>query len=278
MELVPYKFQINLIVLFDMATAYGEDVKAITSVVPAENGKQYNVFNPMYLAVEGQDKNVKGVMRNALKPILEKVMHNPYHNSKVIGISNEKLPKNTNGLAGLINPVLKDVRDQFPFAPEYVLGTAGQVTIHVDNQDGEEVGTAPVKNTGTDLMFSHFVNVTGWPEVITDGNLQTISLTVCVKFTARNTVHLLDVMKRGQELAAGSMKSNYAFGVLFNSNEIVEGNAEIFAALVNDGYRVVTKDTKVNAAWMPPSKTAMEDRVMRGLDGKLNDILLVKGQ
>ena len=275
MELVPYKFQVNLVVLFDMVTKYEADVKEITAVVPASNGKSYNVFNPMYLAGKGQDVAVKGVMRNALKPILEKVMHNPYHASKVIGISNEKLPKNTNGLASLMAPVLKDIQDIFPFTPDYVLGTANQVHITVDNTEGVEVGSAPVKNTGDDLLFSHFVSATGWPEVITDGNQQTVSLTVCVKFSARNTVGLIEVLKRGHDLVGVTMKTNCSFGVLFNTNDM-ENTSEVFAALVNQGYRVVTNDTERNAAWMPPSKTAMAERVMRSLDGKACDILLVK--
>lgn len=276
MNLVPYKFQVNLVVLFDMVSNYADDVKALTSTVVAGDGKTYNVFNPMYIASGDQDKSVKGVMRSTLKPILEKVSHNPYHKSSVIGIGNEKLPNNTNGLAALMEPILRDMADQLPFAANYVLGTADQVTIHISDEEGTETGVAPVKNTGRDLLFSDFVSMTGWPEVISDGNLKTVSLTICVKFVARNTVDLVSVLERGHGLVDATMKKNCTFGVLFNSNDFAN-NSEAFAALVSKGYRVITNSTERNDDWMPPSKTAMEERVMKALDGQRCDLLLVKG-
>lgn len=279
MEITPYKFNVSSLVIFDRATQYNPEMAPSLSDVLAENGKHYNVWNPLFLG-EGVNKEVKGVVRNHVKALFQRVGSNFYNKAHTVVLNNEKLPKNTQALAGLLNPLIAEAQNIFPFKPDFVLSTQ-QIQIVVETAQGTEERPVKEEKKNGDAVFSDFLSVSGWCTTSAptmENVVMSINLTSCVKFLATNIVHnkVLSDIGTMQKLIEEHCSGMAHIGVLFNTNTMTQEDHEMMAQLLAAGYRVVTPNTSANAYWLPPTKTALEEKVMRSLGNQAADILLVK--
>lgn len=279
MEIVPYKFNVSGLFIFDRVTQYpAENEEAMKSVL-AENGTHYNVWNPLFKAENKTE--ARGVLRSHLKPVIQKIGKNVYNGATTIVLNNEKLPKNTQALAGLLTPLVTSVENGLPFKPDFVM-TTNQIKIVVGTEDNKEF-EAPVKEPqkAGDLVFSNYIGVSGW--VTTSGQteespLLSVNLTTCMTVFASpmKADVLFSDMTQIETLISESCANHGHVGALFNSSRMTKEDYDLVKNLLGKGFHIVTLNTQPSIKWLPPTKTAQEEKLFTSLGGILGDFLLVK--
>lgn len=266
-QILPYRVRVQFVIIMDTLTHYSDNTKTHTQVVTAENGKAYNIISPF----APRKENSNGVVRSSLKEAIQRIARNAYNDSKMLLIGNNKLAKNTNALAGFVEPLVKEVAGAFPFPQDFHLFKE-DVTIVVEAVDGETVeGQSTVK--GIDMRFSDFVKVDGWPEVDSTSNFAEIRLTVALKIACgemSNEDHVALLEKFG---SLSEKVKDFYVAYLMNS----EADQSLASHLMNRGAKIVTRNTALNhMTWFPASRTAMDEKVFRSLQGDFADFILVK--
>lgn len=279
MEVAPFKFNVNALVIFDRVTNYGETSQVSMSDVLAENGKHYNVWNPLFQGT-GDQKEIKGVVRSSLKNVFTKVGNNIYNKAHTLILGNEKLPKTTQALAGLLNPIVLSVQGTFPFNPDFVLSSQ-QLSVVVETETGTSEAPIIEKQKEGDAKFSDFVSVDGWvttSNATAENPVSNINLTTSVKFLATHCTIASITSDIGTmfKLIEKECPEKAHVGVLFDTNALTKDDSAFISALIGSGFTIYTSGTKATEKWLPTTKTALEDKVFRSLGGKTGDLLLIK--
>lgn len=284
MEVTPYHFKVSSVIVFDRVSKYDTDISVPMSDVLADNGKYYNIWNPLFNPV-GDEKELvraKGVLRAHLREALKRIVNNFYNKAHTVVLDNEKLPKNTQALSGLLNPLITQIQNAFPFKPDFVLSTQ-QIRIVVETETSTEERPVKEDRKDSDSVFSDFISVNGWTSITnvdTENLVTRINLTTCAKVLATNVTpdNLIQSISAVRKMIEDTCNGLVHCGVLFNSSSMTPEDYLIFSSLVASGFKVITLNTNPDPAmyWMPPTKTAREEKVMRSLGNQVADILLVK--
>jgi len=254
----PYQVRSQVVVVLDMVTKHSDAVRMQARKVTAENGKQFDLYNPFQKASKKDAETAPGVFRQSVKDVISRIVSNPYNSHKLLLVAGAKLAKNTNALAGFVKPLIMEVSGAFPFDQEYEI-VKEPITITAEAETGE-LGESEIP--GINKKFSDFVKVEGWANVQNESSFAELCMTTMVKVSFGNVSEeeIGNDLGKLFEVIQGA-KENGHLAILADSSTISQS---MVSFLVGNGFRIVTRNSPINfAKWSPGSRTAIDESLFR---------------